>query len=59
MDKPRMHALRKDEAREARVRAWRYVFDCYEKKKACVGDNSRVGHEAEEEKNDRPGKSAR
>ena len=26
-----------EEARDARARAWVFVFDCYEKKKAAVG----------------------
>lgn len=33
-------------ARQARARAWRYVFDCYEKKKAGAGDGARAGEEA-------------
>jgi len=33
-----------DPAREIRARAWRYVFDCYEKKK--------VGEKAEGERHD-------
>lgn len=46
----------RDPGREIRARAWRYVFECYEKKKAGVGS---TGEEAKEETVDRPKGSVR
>lgn len=45
-----------DPGREIRARAWRYVFECYEKRKAGVGS---AGEEAKEETDDRPKDSVR
>jgi hypothetical protein len=39
-------------AREARARAWVYVFDCYERKKADDRSTARIGGEAKGEKDD-------
>jgi hypothetical protein len=39
--------------REARARAWLYVFDCYERKKADAGSMACIGKEAKGEKDDR------
>jgi hypothetical protein len=52
---PRM-ASERDPGREIRARAWVYVFECYEKKKAGVGS---TGKEAKEENDDRPADSVR
>jgi hypothetical protein len=40
-------------AREARARAWVYVFECYERKKSDAGSMARAGGEAKGEKDDR------
>jgi hypothetical protein len=40
-------------AREARARAWLYVFECYERKKADAGSTTRTGAETKGEKDDR------
>jgi len=40
-------------AREARARAWLYVFECYERKKADAGSTACTGKEAKGEKDDR------
>jgi len=40
-------------AREARARAWLYVFECYERKKADAGSTACTGTEAKGEKDDR------
>lgn len=45
-----------DPGREIRARAWAYVFECHEKRKAGVGS---TGKEAKEEKHDRPENSVR
>ncbi len=45
-----------DPERQARARVWRYVFDCYEKKKAGV---KTTGEEAKGKKDDRPKDSIR
>lgn len=45
-----------DPGREIRARAWAYVFECHEKKKAGVGS---TGGEAKEENDDRPKDSVR
>ena len=42
--------------RQARARVWRFVFDCYEKKKAGVED---TGEEAKGEKDACPEKGLR
>jgi hypothetical protein len=39
--------------REARGRAWVYVFECYERKKAFAGSTARTPYEAKGEKDDR------
>jgi hypothetical protein len=39
-------------AREARARAWLYVFECYERKKADAGSTARTGAETKGEKDD-------
>jgi len=40
-------------AREARARAWVYVFECYERKKADAGSTAHTREEAKGEKDDR------
>lgn len=45
-----------DPGREIRARAWAYVFECHEKKKAGVES---TGEEAKEETDDRPKSSVR
>ena len=40
-------------AREARARAWVYVFECYERKKADAESTAHTGKEAKGEKDDR------
>jgi len=37
-------------AREARARAWLYVFECYERKKAEAGSTASTRNEAKGEK---------
>jgi hypothetical protein len=39
--------------REARARAWLYVFECYERKKAIAGSTACTGKEAKRNKDDR------
>ena len=39
--------------REARARAWVYVFECYERKKADAGSTACTSGEAKGEKDDR------
>ncbi|HSK86491.1 MAG TPA: hypothetical protein VK902_24245 [Rubrobacter sp.] len=39
-------------AREARARAWRHVFECYERKKGDAG-SARTGGEAKGDEDDR------
>jgi len=39
--------------REARGRAWVYVFECYERKKADAGSTARTPYEAKGKKDDR------
>jgi hypothetical protein len=51
-----MSGQERDPGREIRAHAWRYVFECYENKKAGVGS---TGEEAKEAKNDRPKASVR
>jgi hypothetical protein len=46
-------------AREARARAWVYVFECYERKKSDAGSMARAGGEAKGEKDDRGENGAR
>ena len=46
-------------AREARARAWVYVFECYERKKADAGGTARSGEVAKGEKDDRTENDAR
>jgi hypothetical protein len=45
--------------REARARAWVYVFECYERKKADAGSTARSGEVAKGEKDDRGENGAR
>lgn len=52
----KMSGQERDPGREIRAHAWRYVFECYENKKAGVGS---TGEEAKEAKNDRPKASVR
>jgi hypothetical protein len=40
-------------ARDARARAWVYVFECYERKKADAGSTARTGGETKGDKDDR------
>jgi hypothetical protein len=40
-------------AREARARAWVYVFECYERKKADAGSTARTRGETKGDKDDR------
>jgi hypothetical protein len=40
-------------AREARARAWLYVLECYERKKADAGSTARTSKEAKGDKDDR------
>ncbi len=40
-------------AREARARAWLYVFECYERKNADAGSTAHTGRETKGEKDDR------
>ncbi len=40
-------------AREARARAWVYVFECYERKNADAGSTAHTGRETKGEKDDR------
>jgi hypothetical protein len=40
-------------AREARARAWVYVFECYERKKDDAGSTVRTGGETKGDKDDR------
>ncbi len=42
----RPSSLSTEEARSARARAWRYVFDCYAKKNAAECDQHCDGDEA-------------
>ncbi|MDX5895286.1 hypothetical protein [Rubrobacter radiotolerans] len=44
----------RESGREARARAWRYVFECYEKRRTGVGDEARAGEEAKGVGDDRP-----
>jgi hypothetical protein len=46
-------------AREARARAWVYVFECYERKKSDAGSTARSGEVAKGEKDDRTENGAR
>lgn len=46
-----------DPGREIRARAWRYVFDCYEKKKAAAESAGDKGVEGK--KSDPPKKNTR
>jgi hypothetical protein len=46
-------------ARDARARAWVYVFECYERKKADAGSAAHSGGEAKGEKDDRTENGAR
>jgi hypothetical protein len=46
-------------ARDARARAWVYVFECYERKKADAGSTARSGEVAKGEKDDRGENGAR
>jgi hypothetical protein len=46
-------------AREARARAWVYVFECYERKKGDAGSTARSGEVAKGEKDDRIQNGAR
>ena len=45
-----------ERGRDVRARAWRYIFDCYEKKKA--GEEP-AGEEAKGKEDDRPEHSLR
>ena len=38
-----------EQARDARARAWRFVFDCYAKKKALTGKEKAGGGDADED----------
>jgi hypothetical protein len=57
VDKPASD-LTLEQARDTRARAWRFVFDCYAKKKAAGSTQDHDGDEPKGSRNDQSAKSS-
>jgi hypothetical protein len=53
------HDATLDQKCEARARAWRFVFECYERKKAGASGAARTGEEEKGESDDEPQNTVR